>query len=119
MGPGNIPDAYANLDPHELYKMRCSFLHQGTSAAAQYSRVMFLGPESPVGIHHMVIHNEDDNETVLVMDLPTFCADMISAVRAWRKDAERTTNYRRDIESLMRWRAVGLRPYVEGVRVLT
>lgn len=115
----NVGEAYPNLDPHELYKMRCSFLHQGSSSAAQYAKVMFLGPESPVGIHHMVIRNEDINETVLIMDLPTFCADMITAVRAWRNEAERTANYQRNVEALMRWRHGGVLPYVEGVRVLT
>lgn len=113
----HLSHKYPRLDPDELYKMRCSLLHQGTSSTVKYSRIIFCGPDASFRIHNGVIQNGDDE--VLLLDLPTFCSDVITAVRAWKVQSEGTQNYQQNIGKLMRWRAQGMEPYVIGASVLT
>lgn len=112
-----LADKYPRLDPDELYKMRCSLLHQGTSSTFKYSRLIFVAPESIVQIHNGLIEN--GNESVLILDLPTFCSDVIASVETWRAAVETTANYQRNMDKLMRWRPEGIEPFIAGGRVLT
>lgn len=113
----HLADKYPRLDPDELYQMRCSLLHQGTSSTIRYSRVISLPPESPVKIHNGI--HKADQDSVLVLDLPTFCADVIGAVETWRASVKGHANYRNNIEKLMRWRQDGEDPLIVGMRVLS
>ena len=69
----NVGQKYPRLDADECYQMRCSMLHQGASAAASYSRVIFVGPGP------LKVHNSVSGGNALYLDLPTFCEDVISA----------------------------------------
>jgi hypothetical protein len=113
----HLADTYPRLDPDEMYRMRCSLLHQGTSSTIKYSRIIFLGPDSNLWIHNGLIEHGD--QSVLVLDLPTFCSDVIAAVNAWREAVKETANYRRNIDTMMRWRPEGIDPFIVGDRVLT
>ncbi|APX02904.1 hypothetical protein [Arthrobacter sp. QXT-31] len=113
----HLAEKYPRLDPGEMYKMRCSLLHQGTSSTVKYSRIIFIGPESNLQIHNGLVRHGD--ESVLILDLPTFCADVIAAVNAWRDAVKETANYRRNIKTMMRWRPEGIAPFIAGGRVLT
>lgn len=108
-----LQEEYPKLDPDELYQMRCSLLHQGTSTARKYKRVMFVSPKSPLRIHNGVI---DD---ALFLDMPTFCADIIKAVRVWQAATESTAAYRQNMELVMRWHRGGFGSYVTGGDILT
>ncbi|AYN58656.1 hypothetical protein QEO74_gp35 [Arthrobacter phage Nandita] len=118
---GHLAEKYPSFDPEEMYKMRCSFLHQGTSSTLKYNRVIFCPPELPISIHNSVMSGftPDGGDSVLMLDLPTFCSDVIDAVNAWRSQFEGTANYRRNIEKIMRWHPNGVEPYIIGGRVLT
>lgn len=112
-----LADQYPRLDPGELYKMRCSPLHQGTSTTITYSRIIFCGPGTSPRIHNGLINYGDDQ--VLLLDLPTFCFNVIDAVRRWTDEVNGTQNYQRNIENVMRWHPQGIEPYVRGGPVLT
>lgn len=104
---------YPKLDPDELYQMRCSFLHQGTSSAIKYKRIIFVSPHSTVRIHNSVV---DD---ALFLDMPIFTADVISAVRSWQAKVRGTSNYIKNMDLVMRWHRGGFGSYVVGGDVLT
>ena len=110
---------YPNLDPEELYQMRCGMLHQGRTRSSKeasgetYSRAMFLGPESSVRMHNSVMGD------ALVMDLPRFCSDVISAVGRWEASMRDNRNYAINSGSLVRWHPDGLPPYIVGVPILS
>lgn len=104
---------YPKLDPDELYQMRCSLLHQGTSSAVKYKRVMFVSPTSNVRIHNGVV---DD---ALFLDMRIFCADVIKAVRSWQSAVSGTAAYKQNVDLVMRWHRGGFDRYVSGGDILT
>ncbi|MBD1541005.1 hypothetical protein G9E11_01790 [Arthrobacter sp. IA7] len=104
---------YPKLDPDELYQLRCSFLHQGTSSTVKYKRIIFAPPNSSVRVHN----NEVDD--ALILDMPMFTRDVISAVRSWQEKVSGTGNYARNIEMVMRWHRGGFGSYIVGGDVLT
>jgi hypothetical protein len=102
---------YSMIDARELYKMRCSLLHQGRSSGATYERLVFtVGP----GRVHKTIMNR-----ALCLDLPTFAGDMIAAVARWRADVSSSAAVKRNEPALIRWYPTGFPPYIVGQPVLT
>ncbi|MDQ1181981.1 hypothetical protein [Rhodococcus sp. SORGH_AS_0301] len=108
----NLGPTYPNLDADEIYKMRCSMLHQGRSATRSYARVIFIAPGGPM-FHNNVIND------AMNLDLPTFCNDVITAVEKWRKDEISNPVVLANAEHLLRWHRGGLSPYIVGIDVLT
>lgn len=104
----HLSDKYERLDPDELYKLRCSFLHQGTTSTLKYQRVVFCAPDSGFHIHNTTMATPEG--AAMFLDLPTFCHDMLLAVAGWRASVEGTANYRRNISKVLRWRK-GMAPY--------
>lgn len=107
-----LGEQYPELDPGEIYQMRCSMLHQGRTQTGAYERVIFVAP-GPLKAHNNVLGD------ALNLDLPTFCEDVLSAVDRWKTDMEGNPNYERNSPSLIQWYPEGLAPYVEGLPVLT
>lgn len=105
--------AYPELDPAELYQMRCSMLHQGRSGGTSYTRVLFVAPGSGHVFHNNILND------ALNLDLPTFCNDVSAAVRLWQSVMVDDENYLRNSSALMRWYPEGLAPYIVGTPVLS
>lgn len=108
-----IAPEYADLDADELWRLRCSMIHQGRSETADYERIIFVAPNSGTSFHNNVFDN------ALNLDLPTFCGDVMDAVRRWETSMQGNANYELNIQSLMRWHPKGLSPYIVGVPVLS
>lgn len=85
----------------------------GNVSEAKFKRVLSVAPDWGIKIHNTII---DD---AIVLDMPTFCVDVVKAVRSWQEAAKDTASYRRDSELLMRWHPNGVSPYVVGPPVLT
>ena len=64
----NLSDEYPSVDAGEIYKMRCSMLHQRKSKKATYLRVIFVAALPHGGTFNRNIMND-----ALNLDLPTFC----------------------------------------------
>lgn len=104
---------YPRLNPEELYQMRNSLLHQGTSGTDAYSRLLFVHPAARLHVHNALIGD------ALVLDLPTFCSDVISSVRTWQDEVSQTAAYQANIQSVIRWHPDGVEPYMVGAPVLS
>ncbi|ANA85427.1 hypothetical protein BOWSER_32 [Gordonia phage Bowser] len=109
----NLRAEYPQLDPAELWQMRCSMLHQGSSKTATYARVIFVAPFQGNVFHNNVIND------ALNLDLPTFCADVISAGERWYAANQHVDHVAQNLESLVRWHDNGLPPYIVGAPVLS
>lgn len=109
----NLGDDYPNLDPGELWQMRCSMLHQGNSSTASYSRVVFM-----VRANGNVYHNNILGDA-LNLDLEIFCGDVLRAVGTWLEANKLEPNVVRNSVSVVRWHRGGLAPYVSGADVLS
>lgn len=109
----NLSGSYPLLDPEDCWQLRCGVLHTGRSQAQNYTRVVFTLPNQ----QQLMVHNNVINGA-LNLDLETFCADMIAAVRAWRGTTSADPNYQANLPNLLQLHPVGLSPYIVGVPVL-
>lgn len=108
-----LGDKYPTLDADEIYKIRCSLLHQGRTSGVSYSRVIFVAP-----FNGNVFHNNVLNDA-LNLDLPTFCKDVLEAVETWRTKTSDNPTVLKNMDSMIQWYPNGLPPYVQGTPVLT
>lgn len=109
----NLGDAYPELDPDELYRMRCSLLHQGQSSMASFKRVIFMR-RTDGNIWHRNKVGDAFN-----LDLPIFCNDVMTAAEGWLEANKLRPDVVRNSVSLVRWHRGGLLPYVDGIDVLS
>lgn len=108
---GQMGAKYPMADAEEIYQMRCSMLHQGSSATKNYSRVIFLAPGRTV-MHNAVLND------ALVLNIHIFCSDIINAAYLWSQANILDSDVARNSLNLVRWHPGGLHPYVQGVDVL-
>ncbi len=80
------------------YFYRCAMLHQGRAShpKLEFERVAFLEPNRSLAIHDCIINN------VLVIDIPTFCEDMVDAVSEWLSLVEGTVEFKANVKSGIR-----------------
>lgn len=107
----NLGDKYACLDAGEIYKMRCSMLHEGASATANYKRTIFVASGS--NTFHMNILGD-----ALNLDLKTFAEDVITAASRWLSANKDTEPVKTNLEKLIRWYPNGLPGYFANIPVL-
>ncbi len=90
-------------------KLRCTYLHQGSSQhyKSHYSRVLFIEPSNTtkVRIHKGILND------VLIIDVRIFCLDIINGVNQWLKKVENTESYKANCDKFMRRYPNGLHPY--------
>ena len=108
----NLGSQYPSLDAAEFYKMRCSMLHQGATATANYCRTIFT-PPGPVTIHNSVVND------ALVLDLPTFSEDLIAAAESWLVSNGGDEPVKSNLARLVRWHPHGLAPYIVGTPIIS
>jgi hypothetical protein len=110
MGPDSNP-----LTGQACYRFRCSMLHQGSSQHSKgpYARIMFVEPETSSGTIHASIVND-----ALVIDLPTFCREVVTGTRRWLDQAESSSRYQTNYERFAKRHPRGLRPYIGGAPVI-
>lgn len=108
-----LGDKYTTIDPDDLWQLRCSMLHQGRSKTATYSRIIFVAPNNVFSGHNNILND------ALNLDLPTFCQDVLTAVKQWQKSMEGNSHYLINSIGLMRWYPHGLPPYIVGPPVLS
>jgi len=107
--------AYSNVDAGEIYKLRCGMLHQGASATASYRRALFLGPTPGFGVDHMTSIIND----LLLLDLKSFCRDILDAAEAWVAANASAEPVKTNLEQLVRWYPEGFENAVAGAPILT
>lgn len=104
---------YPDLDPQELWKMRCNMLHAGHTHMKTYKRVIFVAP----GPARFLGAGEIDD--ALVLDIWEFTGEVTDGVRRWEKDVKNNPTVAANAQRLVRWHPDGLAPYVVGIPILT
>jgi hypothetical protein len=110
-----IPSQDGPLTGDACYRFRCSLLHQGSSQhpKSPYTRIIFIEPGAVAGaIHGGIV------EGALLIDLPTFCREVIGGTRCWLDRVEGSSRYETNYERFAKRHASGLSPYVGGVPVV-
>jgi hypothetical protein len=98
------------------WEFRCSMLHQGRSRQHPKNpapRIIFIEPGATSNTFNSVAM-----DGALLIDLPSFCRQVISGARLWLQSAEATENYRRNYEHFAKRHPQGIAPFVAGVPVI-
>ncbi len=105
------PKYHSFLDGRTCYQFRCSILHQGTTQHpnSQYSRIIFLEPDSS----GFVMHNNVLNDA-LNIDVRIFCEDVISAVESWLPVAQQLPYFAANLSKFVTRHSGGLPINVNG-----
>lgn len=110
-------DAYEGyLSARDCYLLRCKFLHQGRARheGEVHQRLVFLEPSSNQTITaHKCIMND-----VLVLDVPTFCQDMVNTARRWLAANGENETVQANLAKSIKRHPGGLAPYFKGVPVI-
>ncbi len=126
----NVGTKFQNIDGTEVYYIRGGTLHRGNFEhdKSKFNRVMFIGPESAIKQHDVVITIGADvsfgGETaedlrlagkVLVLDVQLFCDAVMASARAWAISKRSDPFVQRNLPRLVRYRPDGLPPFSVGV----
>lgn len=107
-----LADKYPRFAAADCYKLRCNMMHTGFTATLKHSQVVFVADPRGNAFHNCEMDN------TLVIDLPTFCEDVIGAVRRWQDEKASDPNYQQNVGRLIRWHPDGIPPLFHGVPVL-
>jgi len=110
-----LPQSGNPLTGEACYQFRCSMLHQGRSQLRKspYERVLFVEPgTSTFTIHASVLSG------ALVIDLPTFCGEVVTGTRRWLDQAEGSAKFQANYERFAKRHPKGLAPYIVGPPVI-
>lgn len=109
--PGEAVDAAAFFAPtpqtvaefaHELYKLRCTMLHEGSSSnRSQFDLVAFRAPGEG-RIHKGFM--EINGQRALLLDLPIFAEDVITAAELWLAANKGREPIQSNLTRLVGWR---------------
>lgn len=98
----------SEIDPHEVYTLRCAFLHNGTSEFSKRHRarrdtlgvqLSWRGPE-PRGYMVLRVSSTDSPEQTVGLDAGGFCRGLIHGARRWRTDHGSKPMVKRSLEKL-------------------
>lgn len=126
----NLSGKFDNLDGTDLFRIRGGILHQGhfQHPKSKFDRVMFIGPESQIKIHDVVVSVEPGvmfggisaeqlgvAGAVLQLDVMRFCNVLMDAARRWVIARSSDENVQLNLPRLVRYRPNGLPPWSVGV----
>jgi hypothetical protein len=113
------------LTGDDLYNLRGGALHKGHFGhpKSQFNRVMFIGPESAIKMHGMLLNGEmrlGPNAEVwkgpiLGLGVAEFCETIIDSARDWVLAKKDDPFVQRNLPTLVRFRPDGLPPFSKGV----
>jgi hypothetical protein len=126
----NLDSHFKNLAGVDLFRIRGGVLHQGhfDHPKARFDRVMFIGPESRIKAHDIVVTVEPGvafggisaeelrlSGQILQLDVARFCQSIIDAARTWVISKAKDPHVQRNLPNLVRYRPEGLPPFSVGV----
>ena len=111
----NLAEKYPRMTDVDCYSLRCGVLHQGRCGHpnSQYGRVIFTIPNAQQNFFHNNIIND-----ALNLDAPQFCADVVRSVREWFVGSQHLVNVQANLPNLVRFRPLGLPPYMVGMPLI-
>lgn len=105
-----------NFTADDCYNFRCAILHQGRSNNGKiaYKRIMFFEPGTfSIGLHSCVV-GAKTKEKSLVIDVKTFCTDMVNSAQKWTKENEDSAVYKTNSLHLVKRYPHGIPPVFGG-----
>ncbi|WP_133256032.1 hypothetical protein [Rhodopseudomonas palustris] len=126
----NLEGRFRNVAAVDLFRLRGGVLHQGHfhHPKSRFDRVMFIGPESTIKMHDVVIEVAAGVEfggisaaslklegRLLQLDVVAFCETIRDAARDWIISNVNDKNVAANLKNLVRYRPNGFPPFSVGV----
>jgi hypothetical protein len=126
----NKAGKFTNLTGEDIYRLRCGVLHFGhfQHPKVRFNRVMFIGPESAIKQHDIVVTVEPGvsfggisaeelrlSGKILMLDVALFCKAIMDSARQWAVAKIDDVNVKKNLPNLVRYRPNGLPPFSVGV----
>ena len=107
------------LSPGDLYRFRCSMLHQGSGhhRGDELERVMFVEPGTGLKVSSTKMVDIGGGSTH-VIDLVDFCAAITAAARFWLAANAATSRIATNLEKFIKRYPNGVAPFVVGTPVI-
>ena len=105
------------LSADECWALRSGVVHQGrysNKSLRSYHRVAFTFEN--YGVHCITV--ETNNERILSLHAPIFCADIISSVRAWCVLNSANQTIQRNLAHVVQIRPNGFSPAIRGLNII-
>ena len=88
------------LKAQHLWEIRCSLFHQGTSSDKKdFKRLLFIEPPYDTYMIHCCIVGSETAEKSLLIEVDTFCRDMITAGQKWMQENAETPAYKKNMSA--------------------
>lgn len=107
------------LSPADLYRFRCSMLHQGSGRhrGDELERVMFVEPGKGLKVSSTKMIDIGGGSTH-VIDLVDFCDSITSAASAWLTAHAASPRVTTNLEKFIRRHPNGVAPFIVGTPVI-
>ena len=99
----------------QLYRFRNSILHQGSGRPherAKTPRLLFAEPGTGLVIHMALL--DHGGQSAMVIDVPTFCREVLAAARDWLRVVQGTEPFERNFERFVRRHVEAVSPFIVG-----
>lgn len=106
----------AQINADDVYRLRCSFVHQGSTQhqKSSFDRVLFSMPGSHVVAHSNIVSFADGSKW-MTLDVSRFCREVLNGVRVWLARKAKDPCIEKNSESLVAYREDGLRPIAKDI----
>jgi hypothetical protein len=121
----NLAGQFTNVDGTDLFRIRGGILHQGhfDHPKSKFDRVMFIGPESAIKMHDIVVHvapgvaigGVPADQMRLSGDILQLDVIRFYGARKWAVAMANEPNVEANLPNLVRYRPNGLPPWSAGV----
>jgi hypothetical protein len=113
---------YHYLTADQLWGLRGGIVHNARLSGLpklEYERVAFVPPGSPVYMHeNLAPSSGDPTKRSLMIDLETFCYEMIQAMKDWFAAWGEDAIVQRNLPHLVHTRENGMRPFYKGFPIV-
>lgn len=116
-----VEPKYSYFTGKDCWALRGGVIHNGRLFGrkdAQVERFIFTTPNPQYSLREALKKPKNGSESVLSLDLVTFCKTMILASREWHEANKDNELVQRNLEHIMRYRSEGISPHIVGLGVV-
>ncbi len=106
----------ATITSDDVYRLRCSFVHQGTTQhkKSSFDRIVFSMPGSAVASHSNIIELDNDVRW-MNLDVARFCGEIVNGVRLWMVSSANDPCVMENSKKLVAHRPDGMWPLAKDI----
>ena len=109
----SVPVFNSPLNGEDIYKFRCSLLHQGRMIG-KFKKLIFIEPGQTTNVLHYNSYSADTYD----IDVESFVLEILEGAREWLAAVENTSNFQNNYSQFARRYPGGYQNHLDGVTVI-